>query len=386
MPTSQGKSSVLFITSWYTKKDNPSLGIYVKRHAIALSKFEKCTILHAYNSTENRTEEHTINPNLSEIIVYYKKSDFRLFDIVRYIKAYRKGLDVVKKSIGTPSLIQANITFPVGIIAYLFKITHKIPYVIQEHWSGYLQEDGSYKISNSILKFFHRLIIKNANSVATVSHALQKAMLDNNLKNRNYTRVPNVIDTKLFSPSYPAETRNKQIIHISSLNDIEKNITTLIETIAELKTERDDFTCIFCGTSSEENKFKELATKKNILNTVVFFKGFLKPEELVIEIRKSAFLLMYSNYETFSCVTLEAMACGIPVLSGDAGGVKELITEETGIVVPQNNNQALKKKINFMLDNYAKYDSSVLHEYVQTNFSEDVVGKQIQHWHKQSLK
>lgn len=57
------------------------------------------------------------------------------------------------------------------------------------------------------------------------------------------------------------------------------------------------------------------------------------------------------DQETFGLVVLEAMACGLPVLGVDAGGVRELVDCNTGLLVPPGNATALAEGIVALYDN-----------------------------------
>ena len=74
-------------------------------------------------------------------------------------------------------------------------------------------------------------------------------------------------------------------------------------------------------------------------------------QELVMLYSKSDVLINPTYADTFPTVNLEALACGIPVITYDTGGSPEAIDQYTGIVVPQGDVKALSEAIIKIKDN-----------------------------------
>ena len=73
--------------------------------------------------------------------------------------------------------------------------------------------------------------------------------------------------------------------------------------------------------------------RRHFRDTPTHFPGFMRGEELVRAYRAADVFLFPSTTETFGLVALEAMACGVPVIAADAGGVRDIIRDgETGLL------------------------------------------------------
>jgi glycosyltransferase involved in cell wall biosynthesis len=70
----------------------------------------------------------------------------------------------------------------------------------------------------------------------------------------------------------------------------------------------------------------------------VHFIGRQDPVESLLGV--SDLLLLPSETESFGLAALEAMACGVPVMSSDAGGLPELIEDGRGGILVSENGQA----------------------------------------------
>ncbi len=72
--------------------------------------------------------------------------------------------------------------------------------------------------------------------------------------------------------------------------------------------------------------------------------GTLSPPELAARLRQSHLLAVPSSYEGFGIVYLEAMRFGLPVIAGDAGGPREIVSHGvTGFLVPPGDTAALAR-------------------------------------------
>lgn len=145
-------SSILFLTSWYPVPENPVHGIFIRNHALALSKKTNVVVTYAYSSNEGpyyEIEEKKVNENFIEYKIKYPKPINKIIGIktfiqtLKYKKAYKLLLGkLIEKKIEIKA-IQVNIAFPVSIVLGLFKNHYKVKHTIAENWSGYLAGDGN---------------------------------------------------------------------------------------------------------------------------------------------------------------------------------------------------------------------------------------------------
>jgi glycosyltransferase involved in cell wall biosynthesis len=67
--------------------------------------------------------------------------------------------------------------------------------------------------------------------------------------------------------------------------------------------------------------------QRHFRDTPTTFPGFMRGDELVRAYRAADVFLFPSTTETFGLVALEAMACGVPVIAANAGGVRDIISD-----------------------------------------------------------
>lgn len=61
------------------------------------------------------------------------------------MKAYQLGYKKLFDQKSAPNLIHLNVVLPAGLFVLHLHKKLNIPYVVNEGWTGYLKEDGSYK-------------------------------------------------------------------------------------------------------------------------------------------------------------------------------------------------------------------------------------------------
>jgi len=202
-------------------------------------------------------------------------------------------------------------------------------------------------------------------------------MLSLGLKNQ-YFVVPNVVEVNTTSTIHRLKTRKKKILHISLILERSKNITGILRALYNIihNRKRDDFELHIIGEGKDTEKIKNLSIQLNLYNRYVFFEGMKHPEDVYQYLQEADFLITNSNYETFSVVTAEALACGIPVIATKCGGPEDFVTEETGILIEPGNEKQLGDAIIYMLDNSDKYEKRKLMEYANKRFNSFTVGRQ----------
>jgi glycosyltransferase involved in cell wall biosynthesis len=247
-----------------------------------------------------------------------------------------------------------------------------------------LPKTNTYK--GFVRKFFTRIVVKNASAVLPVTKNLKEAMLNHGLKNKNYTVIPNVVDTELFIPFDKITGREKKrIVHVSCFEDRSKNISGILNVLKKLSKKRQDFECYLVGDGIDFEKLKNYANKLKIKDNFVFFTGLLEGSKLIESINNSDLMLMFSNYENMPVVINESFACGVPVISSNVGGISEYVNTETGELIERKDEKALLNSlVNFPNDN-KKYDRENIREFAVKNFSKEAVSMKILNIYKSVL-
>ncbi len=372
------KPNILFISSWYPNKFEPTNGNFIERHAQAANLYANVSALHVFSHPSIRQtsiETHHIN-GIDTIFVYYPKKKSlpvigKFISLLRKINAYRKGYRKILQTQGKPDIIHANITYPNGIFAWYLKKTKNIPYLITEHWTIYLPVKR-HRLT-PVIRFISKLIARNADYITPVSVDLKTAMQELGFDTR-YKVIPNVVNTKLFTPKEQPKNK-KQILHVSTLKDDHKNVSGILETIKELQTERHDFTLKIVGDGDIE-PHRQYAIQLGLDEDIVTFEGEKTIEEIAALMQQSDVFLLFSNYENLPCVIIEAISSGLPVVSSNVGGISEMLDNDTGILVEAKDKKMLKTALHTVLDNLSQYDKQKMHEKARNTYSEEVIGKE----------
>ncbi len=97
-----------------------------------------------------------------------------------------------------------------------------------------------------------------------------------------------------------------------------------------------------------KRELQELVKKKNLEGSVIFLPFSPDPRSFYNAIDV---FIMSSKSETFGMVTIEAMACGLPVLGTDSGGSPELLDfGKAGFTFQPDNSEDLVQKLNSLLE------------------------------------
>jgi L-malate glycosyltransferase len=368
------------------------LGNFIQRHAEAIALKSQVASLFV-TSDENcreklEIEEETIR-GIYTVNVYYRKVGYSfpvLADVhkaLRYTRASFIGLKRIKKYLGKIDVIHQNVLYPSGAITLLLKYIYNIPYLITEHSTAY--HLGS--LNGFLTNWLKKKIAANASFISPVSENLKQTMLSQGLKG-NYEVVNNVVNTSVFFPLLQKQPNPKTIfLHISTLDDKQKNISGLLRTVQRLSETRNDFEVHLVG-DEEHTHHLNYAKTLGVLNQTVFFHGTKTLNEVADTMRQSDCFIMFSNYENFPCVIAEALSCGLPVISSDVGGIKEHINTGNGILVKPGDEAGLLNAFLEMMTSLKenKYQSEQISKYAKENFSYESISEKFHSLYSWMLK
>jgi L-malate glycosyltransferase len=217
--------------------------------------------------------------------------------------------------------------FPVKLVS----VMKKKPFVMTWHevwgdyWYEYLGWTGFFG------KITERLVAGLTPNMIAVSGITAKNL--RHLGVRNEVRIiPNGIDPGQLISVLPS-VESFDIIYVGRLIK-EKHVDLLVQAFAQHLRESPDRSLLILGDGPERetimSRVRDLAIGDRVL-----FKPFLDSHDEVIGLVKSSHVCVIpSTREGFGIAALEALACGLPVVTVDHpdNAIRELITDETGFL------------------------------------------------------
>jgi len=357
--------NILWVTEGFPTSLEPFNGDGIERRAKAVSLYHKVFIIFVKKNPRIKfgkieIEERFYNENCQALIYYYpsikKFSHFldillsNYYFLTLHFKAYR----LFKKKYGTPAGIQVNVTMKAGIIALYFKWFRHIRYIVVEGWSLFLPEEKKQlQKKTRLFRFLARLVLKNASKIITVSKHLGE-MINEEVLPISYQVIPSVVDHTIFFRNSTAKNNTIRFIHISDLAPT-KNIGQILLGLQKVLMAGYAVELIIHAPFNEalKDKIEMLGLQKQVI-----LKSEVRQEQLADSVRSCDALILFSLFETFGNVIIEAQACGLPVITSDYPTFFEIIENDVnGIIARGKDAAALAEAMIHFLENRIKFQS-----------------------------
>ncbi len=141
---------------------------------------------------------------------------------------------------------------------------------------------------------------------------------------------------------------------------------------------------LIAGSGTRKHELEQLCQSLQVSEQVKFL-GKLNRPELIQLFDRSHCHVLASDEETFGIVHAEAMFRGLPVISTICGGPEEIITPESGLLVPKGDVVALADKMIALQQQYSLYNSDKIRQSAISRFAETEVVGQLQRLYQQVL-
>lgn len=386
---------ILWLCSWYPHSTDHFDGDFIERHAKALSEFQQVDVIHIVQNTSlltnetYRTEKRAEKKMYTEIVyVPVPNTPFvTLTSALFNRRYYRQMLDTMKEYIeekGVPDLVHVHVPVKMGAAALWLKRKFNIPFVVTEHSNIYHNREGEENFStySPYFRFVAKRVLDKADVLITVSDFLGKAINEIAVK-KEYTVIPNVVDTSRFQYTEKKVASSVfRFLHVSNLYPV-KNPQLMLEAIQLFLQTDQSAEFVFVGNKTKEWKLK--AVKLGIPEKNIQFLGEIAYEKVAEELKKSDALFLYSKSETFSCVTAEALCCGLPVVSSNVGAIPELVNTANGILAEPENAEALANAMLLLKNNYGQFNRKEIAERASAKYNYSIVAEQLLSVYKKVL-
>ena len=167
--------------------------------------------------------------------------------------------------------------------------------------------------------------INKSDIVTSVSQSLKENTLRSFVVKNKIEVIPNFVDLSLYQKDIPcqrsqiAPNGEKIISHISNMRTV-KRIPDIIDIFYRIQNEEDAI-LLMIGDGPEREKAEQQAKDLGIYSKVKFLGKTTEIKKLLC---MSDLFLLTSATESFGLVALEAMAAKVPVISSNAGGIREV--------------------------------------------------------------
>ncbi len=318
------------------------------------------------------------------VTVYTRRDDP---EVPRRVK-YAPGVVVEHVDAGPPEAIEKDKLLP--HMTRFAQILHKRwssdpPDVVHAHFwmSGLASLDASKPLGVPMVHTFHALgiekrrhqgskdtspperleleerIARESGRIVATATAEAFELIRMGADSSNIAVVPCGVDLQMFGPLGPSEPRGdrKRLVCLSRLVE-RKGIGDVIAALAELP----DTELIVAGgperdklhLDAEAQRLQKLARDYGVADRVIF-RGRIERTDVPSLLRSADAVVCYPWYEPFGIVPLEAMACGVPVVVSQVGGLVDSIVDGvTGVHVPPRSPEALAHALRRLLEDDAR--------------------------------
>ncbi len=245
-------------------------------------------------------------------------------------------------------LVHAHSRFlKAGLLAFEIKNIYKIPYLITEHSSYLFKEKIDQKIKLSL-----KNVYDNASVVIAVSGTLINIINSKINCTTEVVLIPNILDDKFENLDVKQKTKQTtfKFVNVGSLLPI-KNHKLLIDAFKIICNKDVELEIIGTGPL-----LKQLTQYSNKTPNIIF-KGSLSNSEVQQTLINSNAFVLTSKNETFGVAIIEALACGLPIISTKSGGPEYLVTENNGLLVDNNDPIKLANAMLELINNYNNYNA-----------------------------
>ncbi|MBS4190236.1 glycosyltransferase [Bacillus sp. FJAT-49705] len=284
-------------------------------------------------SEENAKEIDTITlPKLLPGKLSYISSVFALKKILKQFQ---------------PDILHAHYVSSYGFIGALANYK---PFYVSVWGRDIFQFPQQGSVNRKIVEY----TLSKADVICSTSHIMAKET--NKYSGKKIFVTPFGVDMEKFRPIPGVKSDDEITIGTVKALEDKYGIGDLIHAFASIHSSKKNAKLLIVGDGKQKDEYIQLTRDLNI-DHVTSFTGRVPNDKVPEYINKMDVFGVPSteDSESFGVAAVESMACGVPVVVSNVGGLPEVVLEgKTGYVVPKENSQELAKAILSLIENKEK--------------------------------
>ncbi len=363
--------NILMIPSWYGTEKMPLLGSFYKEQAEELAaRGHRVAVLYAeVGNSLRRADNRQIHDVINGVETYiWTKPNWtprwekgRCWQRTRMLeKMYRK----LEKDWGRPDVVNLRSSLQ-GYEAVALCRRHNLPLFFMEH-SSFVVTEGEGSAARKRLFAVMNYARVNACVGSTLMAVMKPYKADTRM-------IPDFVDDRRF---FIGEKENPDapftFAAMGQLRPI-KGHDTLIRAFARLRELTDRPVLLrIAGAGPLRGELEALIREKE-LEESCHLVGNIPREQVVDFMNDCDCFVCSSRTEMLSCVLHECAACGRPAIGTRCGGPQDIISEETGVLVPVDDVEEMAQAMLKMLERAPLYDRQAIRRHILERFGRDPV-------------
>ena len=234
--------------------------------------------------------------------------------------------------------------------------------LLMRRWHSFLT------MQKFVAKKLNKILVPSKSSIVDIREEF-------GVKENKMERLMNGIDRNVFYPDPKVRKISRRIVTVASADVPLKGLDFLLRALFKLVKIYPDISLSIIGEQKKGGHTERLIDELNLKEHVNFFSN-LSQGNLRKTYCEAEIAVIPSLYEGFGFAAIEAMACGVPIISSSGGALPEVI-KDCGIIIPPKDSKAINNSVTQLFsspDNAKKLANKAL-ERVKERFSWEVVAK-----------
>jgi glycosyltransferase involved in cell wall biosynthesis len=239
----------------------------------------------------------------------------------------------------------SHLFFSTNVCA-LARLLHSAPLIITNH--GLISASAPAWL-NTLYKYtFSTATFHIADHIICYTDIEKENIEKLGIDHRKISVIHNGVDTNLFAPANSPWHKNaKQIIWVGRFV-LGKGVEYLIEAFSQIQKKIPDIRLVLVGEGPEKSRIEQKIQDAHLQSSVVII-DFLENSELPGFYRNSNVFVLPSLMEGVPRTLLEAMSCGVPVVTTNLPHLLDIV-DGNGLVVPPKDPTLLSDAILTILE------------------------------------